>query len=250
MSGLLAPVVSQPGLAWIVAAALVAGIVRGFSGFGTAMVYLPVASHFLSPFEALTTVVMMDLLGPLPIVPRALRDAHRRDVLRLGAGLAVGLPFGVWVLAQVSPDAFRYAVSIVALILLSLLVSGVRYRGRLATPLIYGVGGLGGVLGGITGLAGPPVIMLYMASENPARTIRANLILYLLLTDVVTIAVFGVADFLTVQGVVLGLVVMVPFLAGNLIGARLFRPEGERIYRMAAYAIIAVSALQGLPVFD
>ena len=34
------------GFYWIFTAALVAGVVRGFSGFGSAMVFLPVAGQF------------------------------------------------------------------------------------------------------------------------------------------------------------------------------------------------------------
>ena len=62
----LAAALATPGLPWLAAAVFVAGMVRGFAGFGTAMVYLPVAGQILSPFEALTTLVVMDMIGPLP----------------------------------------------------------------------------------------------------------------------------------------------------------------------------------------
>ena len=53
MPDLLAQALAQPGLGWLFAAALVAGVVRGFSGFGTAMAFMPVAGAILSPFAAL-----------------------------------------------------------------------------------------------------------------------------------------------------------------------------------------------------
>ena len=48
----------------------------------------------------------------------------------------------------------------------------------------------------------------------------------------------------------LGVLMIVPYTLGNWTGARLFRPEAEKLYRWAAYAIIAASALMGLPVWD
>jgi len=66
---IFAGVIAGEGFWLLVAAAAVAGLVRGFSGFGTAMVYLPVAGQILSPFEALTTLLIMDLVGPLPNIP-------------------------------------------------------------------------------------------------------------------------------------------------------------------------------------
>ena len=110
-----------PGLWFLAFGAFMAGIVRGFTGFGTAMVYLPVAAQVLSPFEALTTMLVKDLTGPLIHVPRALKDGHPADVVRLGVGALIGLPFGVWVLSQVPPEVFRWAVSLIALTLLVLL---------------------------------------------------------------------------------------------------------------------------------
>jgi uncharacterized membrane protein YfcA len=59
---LVAEAIATDGLWLLVITALVAGLVRGFSGFGTAMVYLPIAGQILSPFEALTTLMIMDLI--------------------------------------------------------------------------------------------------------------------------------------------------------------------------------------------
>ena len=143
MPELWSQALAQPGLIWLLGAALVAGLVRGFSGFGTAMVYLPVAGTFLDPFAALTTLLVMDLIGPLPNVPRALRDRHPGDMSRLTLGLIIALPIGVLVLTQVPVEAFRYGVSLIALALLVLLISGYRYRGALTPRLITGTGMLG-----------------------------------------------------------------------------------------------------------
>ena len=48
----------------------------------------------------------------------------------------------------------------------------------------------------------------------------------------------------------LGVLLILPYMAGNLIGARFFRPEQEGIYRRVAYLLIAASALSGLPLWD
>ncbi len=238
------------GLIWLAVTAFVAGIVRGFSGFGTAMIYMPVAGQILSPVGALVTLTVMDVIGPLPNVPRAVKDANKGDLLRLCAGLVVALPVGIALLTRMPVEAFRYGVSLIALVLLVLLVSGWRYHGRLTRPLVVGTGMLGGFLGGSTGLAGPPVIMLYMASSLPARVVRASLLLYLVGVDVLMIGTLGIMGQLSLAPVAIGAVLILPYMAGNIAGGWLFRPEFERGYRWVAYGLIAVSALSGLPLFD
>lgn len=227
MPEILAAVADQPGLGWLAVVALIAGVVRGgFTGFGTALIYMPVAGgQFLSPpFGALITLTAMDVIGPLPNLPRAFRDGHRRDALRLCAGgLAVAMPLGgVWVLTLVAPEVFRYSVSLLSLGgLLALLVSGWRYHGELRRAAVYLVGMLGGFLGGgaTGGLAGPPVIMTYMASPHPAKVIRANLLLYLFGVDVLMIGgVLTVMGRMEPASLVLGFALAVPYLAGNLLG--------------------------------
>lgn len=246
----LAGAFQTPGLWLLVLGAFLAGVVRGFTGFGTAMVYLPVAAQVLTPFEALTTLLIKDLTGPLIHVPRALRDGHPADIARLGLGALLGLPLGVWVLSQVAPEVFRWGVSLVALTMLILLIGGVRYRGRLTPPLVFVTGAVGGFLGGSVGLPGPPIILLYMASTLPIAAIRANNMLYLILADVLLLAVLWWNGYLVPTAVALGVLMILPYTLGNWAGARLFRPEAERLYRWAAYMIIAGSALLGLPLWD
>lgn len=250
MPDILAAALGQTALVWLMMAAGIAGIVRGFAGFGTAMVYMPVAGQILDPFSALVTLTIMDVFGPLPNIPRALREGNRRDVLRLSIGLALALPLGLGVLSRISVEGFRYGVSLASLVLLALLVSGWRYRGVLRRWMLYATGVLGGFLQGATGLSGPPVILLYMASQHAARVVRANLLLYLLLADILMMAMLWAMDRLLPEAVVLGALLCGPYLAGNVLGGWLFRPHFETPYRLVAYAIIAISALSGLPLFD
>lgn len=238
------------GVLLIGLAAVLAGIVRGFTGFGTAMVFLPVAAQFLGPFEVLTAFLLMDIVAPLMHVPRALRDGHPKDVMRLGAGALLGVPAGVFLLTLVSAEVFRWGVSLSALVMLILLVAGVRYRGVLTKWLIYLAGGLGGLLAGSVGQPGPPVIILYMASSLPVKTVRANLTMYLIVADVLLFTALGIGGFLVASAVSLGALLIAPYLLGNWLGAVLFRPELERYYRWTAYAIIAGSAVLGMPVWD
>lgn len=212
--------------------------------------YLPLAAQVLSPFQALTTIVIFDLIGPLPIVRRASRECETSDLFRLISGLVVALPLGLLTLTFVEPEMFRYTVSFVALCLLGCLISGLRYHGRLNPPMIYGTGAMSGFLQGVAGLPGPPVILLYMASARPVQVIRANTFLFLFTTDVVLLPMLAIFGRLDSSAVALGIFLIIPNLFGGLLGAKLFRPEYERTYRTIAYAIIAASAVSSLPLWE
>lgn len=243
---MLAQALALEGLGLVLLAAFVAGVVRGFAGFGTAMIFLPVAAIAVAPVWTITILIVMDIVGPMPAIPKALRDGHPRDLARLVAGMAVMLPLGFAVLFALPPEVFALGVSVISLGLLALLMAGVRYRGAMGPPLVFGTGGLAGFLGGAAGIPGPPVILLYMASPLPAQVIRANLTAFLFFFDLISLAGFAVSGRLDLLPVVVGLLCIVPSLAGNFLGGWIFRPGYERLYRGVAYAVIAASALRGL----
>ncbi len=240
---------ATPGLGWLILAACAAGIVRGFTGFGTALMFMPVAGALVSPFWALVMLVVMDSIGPLPTVPRAFRDGAPREVARLMGGVILGLPMGLWLLDRVPVTAFQWAVSGVALMLVAVLMSGWRYRGPRGTVVSGVTGWVSGFLGGSTGLGGPPVVLYYMASGLPARVLRGNFQLFFVGTNAAFLAVLAAMGHLAVAALVLGLMMVPPFLLANLVGAAMFRPERERLYRLAAYGLITLAALAGLPIW-
>ncbi len=248
MSG-IAHAFATDGLPVLIAAVFLAGVVRGFSGFGTAMVYMPFAGSVLPPVWALITVIIFDAFGPLPNVPRAIRHSDPRDVLRLIAGASLTMPLGLYLLYHIDPDLFRWAISVVSLSLLALLMTGWRYDGLLTRRMVYGVGGAGGLLGGFGGLAGPPVIMLYLSGRKAAETVRANILLYLLGFDLVVLVVMAGSGGLSAVPVMIGVILSVPYLIGNIIGGAIFRPGRERTYRAMAYLLIAGAAVSNLPLF-
>ncbi len=245
MPDLLTQALGQPGLGWLVLAAFMGGLVRGFAGFGTALIYLPVAAQVLSPIWAVTTLILMDVFGPMAIIPAAFRQSDKRDLGRLVIGMVLALPVGLVLLYAVEAGVFRVAVSVVSVTVLIAMVGGLRYHGVLPRWAGYGIGGMSGVLGGAVATPGPPVIMLYMASSKPAAAIRANITCFLFVYDVVMLCALILGG-VEPAPVVIGLGLALPILLGVVLGTWMFRPGLERVYRGLAYVIIAVSALSGL----
>ena len=250
MSGAVQSALATEGLAWLVLAVALAGLVRGFSGFGSAMIFMPAAASILPPVWAVIAMSIFDIIGPVPNLPGAWRDGHRRNILRMIGGAMIALPLGIAVLTRLPVIPFRWVVSVTVLILLAVLISGWRYRRALSASAYWAIGALGGALAGSTGLAGPPVVMFHMARDKAAKVTRANLLVYLFAVDVLILGLLTVNGLLETTPVLIGAVLAPVYLVANLAGAALFRRAGGRRYRGIAFAIIGVSAVLALPVFD
>ena len=250
LSAGLAEAVALDGLIWLVLAAFLAGLIRGFSGFGSAMVFLPVAGQFVSPIWALSILAVMDLFGPLPLLRAASKKVMRADLFRLISAMLLVLPLALWVLSRSEPILFRYLVSGLTLALLALLLSGLRLPANLPKPLLYMVGVISGVTGGLAGLPGPPVIFYFMASPHAADRVRANTLIYLFSFDVLILMVMILGAYLQFVPILIGLMLAAPIALGNLAGAKIFNPEYEKLYRIIAFCLIAFSAIHSMPVWE
>ena len=246
----LSAALGQDGLLWLIATVFVAGIVRGFSGFGAAMVFLPIAAKFIEPVWAIICLTVMDIFGPVPLLKKAWHAGEPKDVARLSIATLLCLPLGLALLFAVPAEVFRYAVSALAILVPVLLVAGFRYRGPMSAPVMFGTGAIAGITGGVAGLPGPPVVLLYAASTKPVSIMRANTMMYLFAFDIMLLGWLGLNGRLEAVPIWLGLIFLVPAVLGNLTGAAIFDPSREKVYRMVAYVVVFTAAIISLPIWE
>jgi hypothetical protein len=232
------------------AIATLSGLVRGFSGFGSAMIYMPLIAAVYEPRIAAVTLLTIDTVSTAPFTVRAFGQCTWREIIPLFAACAVAIPFGAMALVVLDPILLRWFMALLVLSLLAVLASGWRYHGRPALPLTLGVGLFSGFGGGAVQIAGPAVILYWLGTATSAVTVRANLLVYFLLMDGALCAAYAWQGLFTGELVALALLLTVPFFVATAAGAYLFRGTSDRLYRYIAYVIIAVSAIVSLPLLD
>src|SRR5206468_5530786 len=206
-----------------------AGMVRGFSGFGAAMVMTPAFSALYGPAIGIALCLLLEIAVALPLLPRAVKyvDWRRIGVILLAA--IVGAPVGNLALTQVAPEPVRWVISFMVLAAVAMLASGWRLRGRPRLATTLAAGGMSGFLNGLSGMAGPPIIFYYLAGEETAERVRANLTTYFIFVDLVTLVVFTGRDLIGWNTGVLALWLVPAVVAGGLLGQRPF-PLGSATF--------------------
>lgn len=244
------PSLAPNTLLLLMIAGTLAGLVRGFSGFGSAMVFMPFASTLVDPRLAATSFLFVDWIAGLPIAARAVGICDWKTVLPAIIGSAVVVPFGAWVLAAGDPLLLRWVISLASLLLLGLLASGWRYRGAPRWPISMGVGGISGFVGGVALVGGPPMVAYWMSGPAASAVIRANLIVFFVLSSFGFVLAYWWHDLITAESGWLLATILPTHILGIMVGIRLFRHATESTYRRVAIALIAVTAISSLPLFD
>jgi uncharacterized protein len=250
VASLLPSEISVFALIALMAVALVASIARGFSGFGAALIFMPLASTVAAPRTVAGLLLIIDLVGSAPLAPNAWRQADRKAVAFMALGALITVPAGTYALTQLDPVTTRWIIIGFVAALLTLLVSGWRYHGKGHPSLSVGVGGLAGFCSGLAQTGGPPIVAYWLGRPIASTLARANIILYFAMTGVLSFVSYSVSGILSWDIVKLALLVGPVYGLGLFIGARMFGVASETLFRRVCYSLIALAVIISLPALD
>ena len=235
---------------FLLAVALVAGLARGFSGFGAALIFVPLASTAIGPKIAVPLLLVADGILTIGLIPGAMKWGDRASVITMAVGAVVGVPVGVYLLTQLDPLLIRWSISILVLSLLALLMSGWRYHGRPNAPITALVGMVSGLLTGIAQVGGPPVVAYWLGGAIDRIVVRANIILYFAISTVLSAVSYIWGGLITAEVLVLAALVAPLYGLGLWAGSRMFGVASENTFRRVCYLMIGAAAILSLPALD
>ena len=104
--------VSLSLFALLAVTAFVAGLARGFSGFGAALIFVPLAARFLGPQAAAPLLLLTDGIVALPLMWTSWEKARKPEVALMAVGGFVGVPLGTVALALGDPHLLRWYITV------------------------------------------------------------------------------------------------------------------------------------------
>ncbi len=249
--------ISLPGVAdpfaatLLVIAAFAGGVVRGFTGFGFAMTFMPIAGMAVGPAPAAALIWLIDAPYAFPLALRSFPRATWREITPLLVGSVLAMPLGVLLLTRLDRDLLRWLIALSIAAALAALISGWRYRSEPRIRLSAAVGAVSGLFTGLAQLGGMPLAIFWLGSQTKsAQHTRDNLQTFFALTTLVSGAIFVWAGVLTLERVWTAIPLAFAYGFGLLIGVRGFHVATEQTFRRIAYLVIGASVLLALPIFD
>lgn len=234
---------SIAGLGAAVVIACVAGVVRGTTGFGGAMVMAPPFALMFGPRFTVPVVLLLESLVALPMLWQNAGLVRWRLIGPIVAAASLTAPLGGYVLVTADPLEVRRAIAVTVIVVSLLLLRGWRYTGGHRIGTSVGVGALSGCMLGAMSIGAPPVILYLLSGPDRVAVTRANLTLYAVvasMSGLVMLWMRGVVDLSVASKAVL----LAPsFFVGLEIGARLFPRLSETHFRrLTLFLLIAVSS--------
>jgi len=232
-------------IAVLAGAAFAGSVVFGVTGFGAALVTVPLATHFVPLPFALALYVLMDLANAYRIGFENPKHAVKSEWTHMVPAILAGSVIGITLLVNMPRDAATLALG--AFVLLYALYSLLRKHGvpRVVAPRwAYLAGLVGGITSTTFGAGGPPYA-IYLAQRGLSKEqFRATLGLATLTSISIRTVAFLVTGTLLDAKVWIYAALVVPAgLAGIWAAGHLFRRMSrELLMRAVALMLLASGA--------
>ena len=210
-------------LLWLVPLGFAGALIYGISGFGSALLTIPVSSHFLPLPFSLAVFGVTDLVSALRVGLENPRLAVKSEVLRMVPFTLVGSVVGMTLLVNLPRRGGMFALGlfVASVALYRLLMRGTP---RVVSPRWAMVSGLaGGLTSTLFGAGGPPYAIYLSHRPLTKEQYRATLTMTAIFSISIRVIAFAAAGLINTRVLVSVAAVVPAALAGVAVASMLFR---------------------------
>lgn len=203
--------------------AVVAYSVFGMTGFGAAMVAVPILAQFMPLQSAVPLMLLMDLVSTSTVGLRNRASISWNEVMRISPFLLVGVLLGASILATQNS---RWLLTVLGIFVIGVAVRALvapqaaTYKGHPFWVVPAGI--VGGFFSALFGTGGPIYTLYLVQRLREPDAFRATIATVIFTSALTRLAAFGATGLLFDKGLMLRALFAVPFcLFGVVLGSRM-----------------------------
>lgn len=230
-------------LAATVALVLIAAILQSLAGFGFALIVMPVLTFVLGLRTAAPMVALVAVTLYIINVLRYRRSIDLREAVRLGLASAIGVPVGVWILANVDETLFKQFMGASLIVYAVYAFARPVMTWRPGRFWVYPTGFLAGCLAGAYNVPGPPVVVYGSLRRWPRDEFRGILQTLFLVNGSLVVTSHLLAHNVTTEVLTYYVYALPALLLGVLVGSLIDQRVDRRAFRSIVQVMILVMGL-------
>jgi hypothetical protein len=223
-------------------------LVKGVSGFGSALFAVPLLLLILDVKVVTPAFLLFDLTSGLLLVTSNWRFIDRRLSALLFSGMVVGSGIGTWVLVSLDHEILKRILGVLVtgwagMMLLGKEPEAFAQRGPLGDAMAPLSGLLGGTLGAMFSVNGPPIIIYLSQALDKKQVFRATLCGVFFADACYKLVLFGLGGLLDPKVFKLA-AILAPFLvAGVMTGSWIQRFLDQTVFRRFVAGVLTVTGI-------
>ena len=222
---------------------LLAGIVRGFVGFGASLIIVMTASVILGPRAAVAIATLSGLPSMLQLLPVAIKKADSSFVIPFGLAAMIAAPFGTWLLVSIEPIFMKIAISVTVMFMVIMLYKDFKISTHSNKKFLIGVGVGAGLIQGSAGIGGPPAVAVALSKPGTTEEQRANVIGAVTALGICTIVPLWYHNLFTMEVIIISVLFLPVYVGSTWVGTQFFVKYGRSYFRNFSLIVLTLISL-------
>lgn len=223
---------------------VVAYIIFGISGFGTALVASPVLALFLPVDKIVPLLALLDCFAAATNVMRDHRDAVESEIKRLVPLMIIGSIIGASILLYSRPDSLLLALSLFVIAYSFYSLSGFKVDRPFSSKAVFPFGLIGGIFSALFG-SGGFIYAIYLTGriqdKNQIRVTQSTLIGFSTFTRIIIFLIAGVYS--DISFLLMAIYLLPAMFIGTYIGRHITLKLSREQFLRLVYCVILVSGV-------
>jgi len=233
-------------LALLMGIVFLAGVARGYAGFGLSAIAITAGSLFLSPVKLVPILYLLEIIASVQMLKSVYREVDRMMLLFLLLGSALGMPIGQQLLLYLPVDGTRLALYAVVIISAFILHNGYTLPFNIDRKVGFTVGVMAGLASGLAAIGGLVTMIAFFGINFDVIRARATMVLMLFILYIYGTGISVFNGITTPASLQITLLLVLPLFIGVTLGQRSFLLTSQETFRKLMLGFLVILAVFGI----
>ena len=218
----------------------IASVVRGFTGFGLALVAVPLIQFFMPVTDTAVFIAMINVIFSLLYFRKSKEIVKNQPLGAMALWTGIGVAAGTVILKFVNPAYIQLIWGLLIIFIVISLVRGLKLKIRSERTALTFSGLFGGLLAGATGITGPPVAIILSSRKTPKEKFNAIISIFILFAVSYALLFYLITGLIRKEVILLALCSIPALLAGLYTGDRLVSHISQKTFTTVVYIVLVI----------
>jgi uncharacterized protein len=218
----------------------ISSVVRGFTGFGLALVAVPLIQFFMPVTDTAVFIAMINVIFSLLYFRKSKEIVKNQPLGAMALWTGIGVAAGTVILKFVNPAYIQLIWGVLIIFIVISLVRGLNLNIRSERTALTLSGIFGGILAGATGITGPPVAIILSSMKTPKEKFNAIISIFILFAVTYALIFYLITGLIRKEIILLALCSVPAMLAGIYTGDRLVSHISQKTFTTVVYIVLVI----------
>ena len=214
------------------------GFIRGFLGFGSGLITIPILSFLYSPIFAIVFNIIIEIPTTVYLTFIGARTCKFKEISPMFFSMMLTIPIGTIFLISIDEKIIKIIMSIVVIFFVILIASGWKLKSTITKIVLFLTGIISGLMQGVTGMGGPPFATILLSKGDSDDATRGNILIMstgIVISSIVSMYYF---DLFTKELLLTGIVASPVYILASMSGSRFYNLSGNRYFRNISLIVL------------